>query len=229
MKKIIVVTLIALVCLSAGLAAYMFVLFKQMSAVSQGAAIQNYPSEKAALLVIDVQESLTGDLSNSFTKGMKAQSDPLIRAINKTVDWAGANNMPVVYIRQENTDKLYNLLTCGMLAKGSLGAQIDKRAKVSGANIFGKQKMDAFSNPMFEALLNAMQINKLYVTGLDAAYCVDRTIKGGLGRGYKITVVQDALISSTPEKKDDMIDKYTAEGVSITTSDELPAPVGAKK
>ncbi len=221
MKKIIFWTLIAAVCVIIGLVSDMTLLFKRMSAVSKGEPIPVYSSEKGALLVIDVQEGLTGDLGNFAVKDFKSQSDILIRTINKAVDWADANNMPVAYIRQESVDPIYNMLTGGLTAKGSPASQIDKRVKVSGSNIFSKQKMDAFSNPELDSFLRSMKITRLYVTGLDAAYCVDRTIKGALGRGYKVTAVKDAIISAKAGKRDTMIAKYTAEGVSLTASAEL--------
>jgi nicotinamidase-related amidase len=155
---------------------------------------------------------------------MKDQSDAMIAAINKTVAWAQANQMTVVYIRQENTDLVFNFLTGGLLAKGRPGAEIDKRVNVVSTNIFGKQKMDAFWNPDFAAFLRSQGITTMYVTGLDAANCVDRTIKGALVRGYKVIALKDGIISDTPEKGLAMINEYVKEGVTITTSAELPVP-----
>jgi nicotinamidase-related amidase len=76
--------------------------------------------------------------------------------------------------------------------------------------------MDAFSNPALDAFLPQNEVSRLYVTGLDAAYCVDRTIKGALNRGYKVTAVKDAIISSTAEKRDQFLKSYETEGVTLT-------------
>lgn len=221
MKKWLSRLIIAVVLIAGGIIAYMFALYGLMSEVSQGAPISGHDPQKAALLVIDVQESLTGRLATGFSAGMKAQSEGLVTAINKTVAWAEANRIPIVYIRQENTDFIYNLATGAMLAKGSPGAEIDGRIKISGANIFGKQKMDAFTNRELDDYMRSRGVGRLYVTGLDAEYCVDRTIKGGLARGYKVTAVKDAIISSTPEKRDKKIADYAAGGVRIINSDEF--------
>lgn len=62
-------------------------------------------------------------------------------------------------------------------------------------------------------------MKELYLTGLDGVYCVYKTALGGMNRGYNVTVVTDAVISS--KKMEDVLKLYKENGVATITSDML--------
>jgi nicotinamidase-related amidase len=222
-EKMILIVLIVVIFLIVYLTVHLLLVWFNISEVSRGPSIPAYASEKAVLLVIDVHEGITGELSNLYARGMKAQSDEFMKVLNKTIDWAEVNKMPIVYTRQETTDFIYNLVTMGYTKKDSPVTQIDKRVKISGSNIFSKSRMDAFSNSEFSNFLRSNEISRLYITGLDALYCVYGTIKGALCNGYKVSVIKDAVLSNKANARDKMMMKYAAEGADILTSDVLPS------
>jgi nicotinamidase/pyrazinamidase len=200
MKKLLIRLAIAVAVLIGVCFGYVVVSFQKMDGVSTGPKIAQNQPDKPALLVIDIQEGITGKTAPKFTQNMVLQSVPFIEKVNQTINLAQSKNMPVIYIRQENTDKLFNILFKNFMAKGSPSAALDPRVKVVEGPVFTKSKMDAFSNPQLEEFLKTNNINHLYVTGLSAMACVDRTIKAALNRGYAVSAITDAIIGEKVEK-----------------------------
>ncbi|MBN1822911.1 MAG: cysteine hydrolase [Endomicrobiales bacterium] len=190
--------------------------FWWMSGVTKGEQIPAYSPGRSALVVIDIQEGITGSLSKN--EGFRGQSEEFIGAVNRVAAEAKAMRLPVIYVKHVNTDPVFNFLSGGLLARGSPQAEIDGRVIILSKNVFAKQKMDSFSNREFGAFLKKNKVEKLYITGLDAAYCVDRTVKGALNRGYAVTVIEDAVISDTEHKKRRKLREYAALGAGIDSS-----------
>jgi nicotinamidase/pyrazinamidase len=70
-----------------------------------------------------------------------------------------------------------------------------------------------------ESFLILHQVGNLYLVGLDAAYCVHKTALGALNRGYKVTVVKDAILAR--DDMNDILKRYEKDGIAVTTSKEL--------
>lgn len=88
---------------------------KNWSIVSQGQPIENYGERRAALLVVDIQEGTTGDVSkNPF---YKQNADIVIEKINHISDIFKNNKYLILYIRSEISNPLINLLNSSY-AKG---------------------------------------------------------------------------------------------------------------
>ena len=81
---------------------------KNESIISKGQPIENYSEHNYALLVIDIQEATTGDVS--MYPFFKKNSDDLIKNINQIAEKFKIQNIPVVYIRSEITNPLVNLI-----------------------------------------------------------------------------------------------------------------------
>jgi nicotinamidase-related amidase len=196
--------------------AYMGYFFMQSGVVSKGVPIVPGGEEKSALLVIDIQEGITGKLASPYTRGLAQQSETFIQTVNLAIEKAQLKDIPVIYIRHENTDQIVNILTGGKLLKaGTAGTEIDSRVSVVPGPVFIKGKGDSFSNQQLDDYLRTRQINHLYMTGLDATQCVHKTIQGARQRGYKITAISDALIAATIEKKEKVLAEYKQEGVIV--------------
>jgi len=71
---------------------------------------------------------------------------------------------------------------------------------VINGNDFTKRISDSFSNPQLDAFLIRNRVDELYLVGLDASYCVHKTALGALNRGYKVTVVDDAVLSRKAQR-----------------------------
>ena len=147
------------------------------------------------------------------------KSNELINVVNYIIDSSARNNIPVIYVKNEISNPLINILN-NSLAKGSPGAELDSRLKIQSDYIINKDKGDAFSNPLLDSILIKNGINKLVFTGLDLAQCVKSTILAAVNRNYKICLIKDALITNPDSLKNGILEKFKQSGYEIITSNE---------
>lgn len=188
------------------------------SIVTKGQLIKNYNNHKSALLVIDIQEATTGPLSNY--PFFKKNSDTLIKNINKIIDSFNDHNILVIHIRSEITNPLLNLINSSY-AKGSPGAQFDKRIKTTSGFEVIKRAKDSFKDTNLDSILIRNEVSELYIVGLDAAQCINATVEASQNRNYKVNLYKEAIISKSIEMKDSMIVIFKGRGVNIVHIDSL--------
>jgi nicotinamidase/pyrazinamidase len=83
--------------------------------------------------------------------------------------------------------------------KGTVG-QTKPAALLVGAGqtILEKSQLNLFTNPQTDALLKALAPQECIVYGVVTEYCVKECVLGLLERGYKVTLVEDAIQSLNP-------------------------------
>ncbi len=180
--------------------------------ITQGVPITTSGSGQTALLVVDIQEGTTGDVS--ALKGLKAQSDELIGNVNQIIKEAQERNWSVIYIKTEVVNPLLNLIN-NTMARGSEGANLDKRLSVQSDLILTKRRSDSFDGTALDQILVENQVEKLVVVGLDAAHCVNSAILAALNRGYQVAVVSNGIISNEEVDKISMLGEFRELGVEI--------------
>ncbi|KPL26139.1 MAG: hypothetical protein AMS23_03035 [Bacteroides sp. SM1_62] len=217
-KKILFRSLLAVILIIGVLIINLIVAGKRASIVTEGTAIEKYNSDNAALLVIDIQEGTTGEVSG--IDGYKRAADDLIQRINTITEKSDENGILVIYIRNAITNPLINLLNNSM-AKGRLGSELDRRLNIASDHVFSKKKEDAFSNPNLDSILIKNEISRLFVVGLDAVHCVNSTIEGARNRGYSIAVISDAIISDPDSMKYQMLERFVSRGVETLSTEEF--------
>lgn len=191
---------------------------KNGSKISKGKPIEIYSEYNYALLVIDIQEATTGDVS--MYPFFKKNSDDLIKNINQIAESLKSQNIPVVYVRSEITNPLINLINSSY-AKGNPGAQYDKRLKiVSNLKVVKKYK-DSFRKTNLDSILASNKVNELYIVGLDAAECVNGTVEAAQNRNYRVNLIEEAILSKSGEMKDSMIMNFRGRGVRIISIDSI--------
>ncbi len=221
-KKYILLTLVLVVVLAV---TGVVVTGKRLYTPTSGQQIDRYVNPGKALLVVDVQEDYTG---------LKGKQPPLFRnvegqiaTINRLIDHASGSGIKVVYIRQIFDNNFITRVLLGRTIEGLPGTELDARVKVVNHNDFTKRISDAFSNPRLEEFLINNQVDEIYLAGLDAAYCVYYTALGARNRGYKVSVVKDAVM--TRKNMDDVLKRYGKDGIAITSSRELIGLAGKQK
>lgn len=219
LKRILIYTSVVLFLIVAIPAVNLFIFSHVSERISKGSLIPEYQRERSALLVIDIQEYTTGSVSQNAT--YKEHADELTAGINLLSARADSANIPVIYIVSEVTNPLINILNSS-LAPGSEGTQLDRRLHVVSPYVLTKNKGDAFTNPELDTLLRKLEINHLYLTGLDASHCVNCTLRGAMNRGYRITVIEDAIISAPVDQKKEMIEQFEDLGAGISFIDRFP-------
>jgi nicotinamidase/pyrazinamidase len=198
---------------------YVGILMYQADTISKGNPIPEYNETKTALLVIDVQEGTTGKFS-TYSNYIK-QADDLIYSINSLIDLFDSLNLPVIYVQQQNENPIINFLSGNELSKGAESVNIDGRIQMVSGHIFTKEIMDAFSNPELDNYLLENRVNRLFITGLDAAYCANKTTYAAYNRGYKTFIVEDAIISETSELKMEKLEEFRQAGIKIKNTNNL--------
>lgn len=197
---------------------FVYVYYDAVS-VSKGLPIPEYENSRTALLVIDIQEGITGETSQQ--KVYKDQASDLIKNVNEIISIALEKEIPVIYIQQQTENWLLNWADGYVLAKGQPGVAIDGRVKIVSLNQFTKRKSDAFSNYELDHFLRTLEINRLLITGLDIAYCANKTSLAALNRGYEVVVVEDAVISESSELKKEKLEELALAGVKIKEINQM--------
>ena len=211
-KALIILAIVAVIA-----AILLFLSVKKIYTPTTGDRIAKYDNPAKALLVIDVQEDYTGLFGKEPPLFMNV--DAQIGTINKLIDSASKSGMQIAYIRQIFDNNYLTRKFIGRTIDGLPGTEIDKRVRVVNNNDFTKKISDAFSNPQLEAFLINNHVDELYLVGLDAAYCVYYTALGALNRGYKVTVIEDALM--TRKSMPDILKRYNKDGIAIIRSEDL--------
>ena len=197
---------------------YLIFFVKNESIVSKGQPIQNFDKRNCALLVVDIQEVITGDLS--IYPGLQEKSEILIQKINQAVDSFEVHNYPVIYIRSEINNPFVNLINSSY-AKGSPGVQYDKRLKIVSNIEVVKTGKDSFRKTNLDDILSKNKVNELFIVGLDAAECVNATVEASQNRNYKVNIIKEAVISKSRSKTDSMMVYFREKGVRIIDMDSL--------
>ena len=160
--------------------------------------------KKKALVVIDIQ--------NDITKNYK----DIIDNINKAIDWAVNNDIPVVYIRHEN-------LSPGTrtFKPDTRGAEFASDLKIVSENIFTKHKANALTSEKFTGFIQQNEITEFYITGADAAACIKSTCYNMRKAGYGVNVLSDCITSYDKKKIDEMLRYYESKGSRIMSLNDL--------
>jgi len=183
-----------------------------------GPRIGAYPSPRTALLIIDIQEDFTGPQPRKRYK----DGDRIVAASNALLAQAQSKGVVVVYVKNVIENPFISILTNGMNAPDAPGTEMDRRiTKVLGARTFAKTRSDAFSNQELDAYLRQNQVEQLLLTGLDGAYCVNATTRGGLNRGYKVTLFPEAIATESGTSIDQLTRDWMKAGAQVKTELKL--------
>jgi nicotinamidase-related amidase len=217
MKKIII-SIVSIPVLFVLILVINYIIFQHIVVqISKGEPITQKDTVKQALLVIDIQEGTTGNYSDYDYYIMK--SEEFINTINLLADSSVKNNIPVIYIKNEITNFLINILN-DTYAPGSPGSKLDARLNIVSDIIINKDKSDAFSNSALDSFLIKNEINKLVFTGLDLAYCVNSTIVAAENRKYNICLISDAVLAKSDSLKKVKLDEFKQSGIKVISSNE---------
>lgn len=153
---------------------------------------------QAALLVIDIQKDNVSEQGPYPFDSEKTEN--LISAVNALSDQAQSKNIPVIFIRQVFSTflgKLFSrILLKGITIKGEPGCELDERLKTEGTFTIDKQQQNAFSGTDLNSTLQNWGVKEIYICGLDGAYCVAETAKGGLHNNFGVTLLDGAIITN---------------------------------
>ena len=104
------------------------------------------------------------------------------------------------------------------MIEGTPGTAQDSRLKTVSTVSFIKKRSDAFSSPELNKYLVEHRINRIYLVGVDAVYCVYKTGLGGINRGYDVTIIPDATATSSDKSESEILAMYKKHHISAMSS-----------
>ena len=164
--------------------------------------------EKAALLVLDMQNYFLDPTSHAFTPSAPA----IIPNINSLVEMAGQQKMPVIYTRHLNDaenagrmDKWWR----DLVAEGSWESEICKafgglfeeegKRGPSERKEIVKHQYDAFYGTDLEDYLRSKRIEQVIITGVLTNLCCETTARSAFVRGFEVMFPIDATVAYNRE------------------------------
>jgi len=214
-------TLVILLGILAGLALLsgLFIAWS-MFIPTRGKRINRYPHPTQALLVMDIQES-GAEKPAAVAFPTETPFGRMLVAVNHLIEGFDTAGREVAYVRQVFSSSFITRLHGGRIRAGRMEPRICRWVKVVNNNDFPKNRTDAFSNHQLERFLIERQLDEIFLVGLDAAFCIYYTALGAQNRGYRVTVVSDAVMSGRDMTR--VLKRFREKGIAIMNSRDLIA------
>lgn len=197
--------------------------FRALAAISRpttGPAIDSHERPNRALLLIDLQS----DFSRRTGKGAYGETARAAAVARANALAAEARRLgePVIVLRQIWQGwpaRLAARLALGGAGNpGRKGLALDPDLQPGEVIDIVKHVGDGFSAPDLSAHLERLKVGSLRLAGLDACHCVQLTARGAAARGYKVEILDEAVLASVPADWQALQPKLIAEGIRITTA-----------
>jgi nicotinamidase-related amidase len=152
--------------------------------------------ERAALVVVDLQEKLVPAIENR---------ERVLRNSLLLMKLAEVLKLPVLLTTQY---------------KRGLGEILPEvRAAAPGALPLDKVSFGCFGDAGFEERLRGLGRDQLVVTGVEAHICVCQTVLGALEKGYTVHVASDAVGSRTRENREVGLARMERAGALLSSAE----------
>lgn len=129
--------------------------------------------EKAALVVIDVQQRLVPSMDPAVYDGVRRSIDCAVR---------GAELLGVPVVATEQYPK-------------GLGPTVPELAAACTGQVIEKLSFGCCGEPAFLDYMRGLGRSQVMVTGMEAHVCVYQTVLGLLESGYRVHLLRDAICS----------------------------------
>jgi nicotinamidase/pyrazinamidase len=175
------------------------------------------------LLVIDMQTNLLSPGKGGLHVD-SSQVALLIQNVNRNIQIAASQHIPVAYTVVEWTNPLQNYFTNNACKKGAPGVSIDRRIDVVDTLIFHKPVKNSFSNKYLCDYIQKNNIREIFIAGIMAEGCVSSTVVNGLRKHLRMRMVAPAIGSSTRSRLVKALEKCEERGAERAGNiEERPA------
>jgi len=168
---------------------------------------------------MDIQESGGSRQNVSSALPIGTPFGQMVLTVNRLIECFDRSGLEVAYVRQVFSSNIITRLHGGRILAGRMEPRICRWVKVVNKNDFAKNRTDAFSSRQLEQFLIDHQVDEILLVGLDAAFCVYYTALGALNRGYRVTVVTDAIMTGRDMMR--VLQRYHEKGISVLSSQEV--------
>ncbi|MBA2274210.1 MAG: isochorismatase family protein [Actinobacteria bacterium] len=187
--------------------------------------------DRTALIVVDVQNDFADPEGALYVNG----GEQVVEVVNREVDRAVSAGALVVYTQDWHNEVTPHFAEHGGTwpvhgVQGTWGAALHPDLKVQGHSVHkGMGEDDGYSGfsehnlangvidqTPLETMLRERAIDKVVVAGLATDYCVRATALDAAARGFKVTVLRDAIRGVNLEPEDDALALRAMEEAGIT-------------
>lgn len=164
--------------------------------------------KNSALLVLDVINDITHRDGSYAREGYYNQvmSKQLILNINKSIEYARANDIPVIFVRIGYSDNYYECPRHSKLlqvAKEERRLQLNTWATEFHADlhrndddpIVTKHRISPFYGTNLNLILDQLGIQNLFLTGVSTEFVVLSTAREAHDRDFNVIVIEDAVVA----------------------------------
>ena len=157
------------------------------------------------LIVLDIQNNFTKEKMN------EKQSTKFLSKINSVIE--KTNPKKVIYV--ETLTAALEIGLKGISVGFPDGLERDERLMLVNKNIFIKTRPNAFTSEKLMSFIKSENAEEFIVIGLAAEHCAMSTVLGGKELGYKMSVIPEAIVGTTPEDKQDALVRMKEEGIEM--------------
>lgn len=175
-----------------------------------------------ALLVLDMQEQLLGRLE---------ESDKLIDAASKAIQYARANNIPVIYAVvgfrngfpeiSTNNKTFSNIpLAYGKIVMEDFIKITPQLARLESEPVVIKKRFSAFVGSDLEVILRSQNIKHLVMCGVVTSGVILSTALEAADKDYQLTILSDGCYDHQPDVHQMLMEKIFPRYAEIQTCEE---------
>jgi nicotinamidase/pyrazinamidase len=176
------------------------------------------PVGGTALLLLDLQVDFVDPAGRLPIS--RDQISPVLAAANRAIAAAKSGLLAVAYIGNEYGfwDVPGNWFRRGAAMKSCFGSGLDPLVtRIAGAPYFAKHRGDAFSNDALDRFLVSNDIGRVVLAGVYADACIYCTARSAINRGYRVTVLADAVGAASDEDRRAALRSLSRLGVEVET------------
>jgi len=178
--------------------------------------------QSTALLVMDIQ--------NGIVDRVGEQAEALLATLDRCVNQARRAEVPVIYVRVAFRDgapeistrnKVFAPARSGTLGESDPSTQIHPSvAPEPGDIVVTKRRVSAFSGSDLDAVLRALDVDSLVLTGIATSGVVLSTLRQAADLDFGLTVLSDGCADADPEVHRVLLEKVFPRQAFVVTADE---------
>ena len=175
--------------------------------------------DKSALLIMDIQAPMVGGLANK---------EEYLQKIQRTIDTARANNIPVIYVVVGFRPNMpeFNPRSKGLRAmcdSGVADSLVNPRPvlKLTETDlVVTRSRVSAFTGSDLEIILRAKNVDHLVLTGISTSGVVLSTLREAVDKDYILTVLSDLCADRDEEVHRVLTEKVFPRHADVLSSTE---------
>jgi nicotinamidase-related amidase len=171
------------------------------------------------------------DMLNDFLEERdRSERERLVQAINELVQIMRRASRPVIWVRQEFESDLSDAFpemkakNIRLAIKGTSGAQIDSRLKVSPSdNVIVKKRYSAFFGTGLDEVLDQLRPDGLILAGINTHACIRTTAIDAYQRDWPVILASECVDSYDREHHDVTLKYMKDKLANLMTNREIDA------